>query len=83
MAKAVATECNIPFLAVKGPELLGSYVGESEANVREIFAAAREAALTSGGSRSALALESPDSKGGKVTKGPKACLVFFDELDSL
>ena len=32
-AKAIATECSLPFLSVKGPELLGSYIGESEANV--------------------------------------------------
>jgi len=44
IAKAVATECGLPFLSVKGPELLGSYVGESEANVRATFAAARKAA---------------------------------------
>jgi peroxin-6 len=44
VAKAVATECGLPFLSVKGPELLGSYVGESEANIRGIFESAREAA---------------------------------------
>jgi SpoVK/Ycf46/Vps4 family AAA+-type ATPase len=44
VAKAVATECGLPFLSVKGPELLGSYVGESEANVRTIFQSARDAA---------------------------------------
>ena len=47
IAKAVATECDLPFLSVKGPELLGSYVGESEENVRATFASAREAALGS------------------------------------
>jgi SpoVK/Ycf46/Vps4 family AAA+-type ATPase len=46
VAKAVATECNIPFLSVKGPELLGSYVGESEENVRTVFAQARQLAQT-------------------------------------
>lgn len=44
VAKAVATECGLPFLSIKGPELLGSYVGESEANVRAVFQSAREAA---------------------------------------
>eukprot|EP00547_Thalassionema_nitzschioides_P005667 CAMPEP_0194216776 /NCGR_PEP_ID=MMETSP0156-20130528/19643_1 /TAXON_ID=33649 /ORGANISM="Thalassionema nitzschioides, Strain L26-B" /LENGTH=744 /DNA_ID=CAMNT_0038945617 /DNA_START=88 /DNA_END=2322 /DNA_ORIENTATION=- len=44
VAKAVATECGLPFFSVKGPELLGSYVGESESNVRKIFQVAREAA---------------------------------------
>ncbi|CAJ1937167.1 unnamed protein product [Cylindrotheca closterium] len=45
VAKAVATECGLPFFSVKGPELLGSYVGESEASVRAIFHSAREAAV--------------------------------------
>ncbi len=44
VAKAVATECGLPFLSVKGPELLGSYIGESEANIRKIFSSARLAA---------------------------------------
>lgn len=35
IAKAVATECNLCFLSVKGPELLNMYVGQSEQNVRE------------------------------------------------
>ena len=47
VAKAVATECELPFFSVKGPELLGSYVGESEANVRMVFGAARQHALAS------------------------------------
>lgn len=37
VAKAVATECQMSFLSVKGPELLDAYVGESEKNVRELF----------------------------------------------
>ncbi|KAI9178875.1 peroxisomal assembly protein [Blastocladiella emersonii ATCC 22665] len=44
IAKAVATECQLNFLSVKGPELINMYVGESEANVRRIFARARDAA---------------------------------------
>ena len=43
LAKAVATECGLRFLAVKGPELINMYVGESERNVREVFARARAA----------------------------------------
>ena len=43
IAKAVATECSLNFLSVKGPELLNMYIGESEANVREIFERARQA----------------------------------------
>ena len=44
IAKAVATECRLSFMSVKGPELLDMYIGESEKNVRFVFAAAREAA---------------------------------------
>lgn len=44
VAKAVATECNLSFLAVQGPELLNMYVGQSEQNVREVFERARSAA---------------------------------------
>ena len=43
LAKAVATECNLNFLSVKGPELINMYVGESERNVRQVFATARAA----------------------------------------
>lgn len=37
LAKAVATECALNFLSVKGPELINMYIGESEKNVRDIF----------------------------------------------
>ena len=43
LAKAVATECALNFLSVKGPELINMYIGESEKNVRELFARARAA----------------------------------------
>ncbi|KAM8842020.1 peroxisomal ATPase PEX6 isoform 2-T2 [Synchiropus picturatus] len=44
LAKAVATECSMTFLSVKGPELINMYVGQSEQNVREVFSKARSAA---------------------------------------
>ncbi|XP_072031477.1 peroxisomal ATPase PEX6-like [Amphiura filiformis] len=43
LAKAVATECSLNFLSVKGPELINMYVGQSEENVREVFNRARGA----------------------------------------
>jgi peroxin-6 len=52
----------LPFLSVKGPELLGSYVGESEAQIRSTFQRARNVA---------------------EHNQPRACVLFFDELDSL
>ncbi len=44
LAKAVATESEANFIAVKGPELLSKWVGESEKAVREVFRKARMAA---------------------------------------
>ncbi|HEY2104751.1 MAG TPA: CDC48 family AAA ATPase [Candidatus Binataceae bacterium] len=44
LAKALATQSGINFIAVKGPELLSKYVGESERALREIFHKARQAA---------------------------------------
>nr|XP_042715996.1 ATPase family protein 2 homolog isoform X2 [Chrysemys picta bellii] len=41
IAKALANESGLNFLAVKGPELMNKYVGESERAVREIFRKAR------------------------------------------
>uniref|UniRef100_A0A3B5LYC1 Peroxisomal ATPase PEX6 n=1 Tax=Xiphophorus couchianus TaxID=32473 RepID=A0A3B5LYC1_9TELE len=43
LAKAVATECAMTFLSVKGPELINMYVGQSEENIREVFHKARSA----------------------------------------
>merc|ERR1711988_177486 len=44
LAKAVANECQANFISIKGPELLTMWFGESEANVREVFEKARQAA---------------------------------------
>ncbi|KAL3801980.1 hypothetical protein HJC23_010324 [Cyclotella cryptica] len=78
VAKAVARECGLPFLSIKGPELLGSYVGESEANVRAVFEAARLAASSSVKPHS---LDSGFENGCTAYGG--ASVLFFDELDSL
>ncbi|KAH0254695.1 AAA-domain-containing protein, partial [Aureobasidium melanogenum] len=43
LAKAIATEFSLNFFSVKGPELLNTYIGESEANVRRVFQRARDA----------------------------------------
>lgn len=43
LAKAIATECSLNFLSVKGPELINMYVGQSEQNVRDVFERARSA----------------------------------------
>lgn len=44
LAKAVANASQANFIAVKGPELLNKYVGESEKAVRGVFSRARTSA---------------------------------------
>ncbi|MEM4598687.1 MAG: CDC48 family AAA ATPase [Candidatus Diapherotrites archaeon] len=44
LAKAVANESEANFIAVKGPELISKWVGESERNIRKIFRKARQVA---------------------------------------
>ncbi|MEM4048913.1 MAG: CDC48 family AAA ATPase [Zestosphaera sp.] len=44
LAKAVATESGANFIAIKGPEILSKWVGESEKAIREIFRKARQVA---------------------------------------
>ncbi len=44
LAKALAHETETNFIAVKGPEFLSKWVGESERAVREVFRKARQAA---------------------------------------
>ena len=43
LAKAIANECGANFISIKGPELLDAHIGESEANIRALFAKARAA----------------------------------------
>ena len=42
LAKAVATESGANFIAVRGPEVLSKWVGESEKAIRQIFRKARQ-----------------------------------------
>ncbi len=44
LAKAAATESGANFIAVRGPEILSKWVGESEKAVRKIFERARQVA---------------------------------------
>ncbi|MFX1316018.1 MAG: CDC48 family AAA ATPase [Promethearchaeota archaeon] len=44
LAKAIATESQSNFIAIKGPEIFSKWVGESEKAVRDIFRKARQAA---------------------------------------
>lgn len=43
LAKAVASESEVNFISVKGPQLMSKWVGESEKGVREVFKKAKQA----------------------------------------
>jgi len=43
LAKAAASESEVNFISVKGPELMSKFVGESERGVREVFKKAKQA----------------------------------------
>lgn len=43
LARALATEVGVNFIAIKGPQLLSKYVGESERGIRELFKKAKQA----------------------------------------
>ena len=44
LARAAAAQCGANFISVRGSELLDRWLGQSEANVRDVFASARGAA---------------------------------------
>ncbi len=46
LAKAAANESEANFIAVKGPQLLSMWVGESEKGIREVFKKAKQVAPT-------------------------------------
>jgi len=41
VAKAIATESKLNFVAIKGPELFSKYVGDTEKAIRDLFKRAR------------------------------------------
>ncbi|XP_014481800.1 PREDICTED: peroxisome biogenesis factor 1 isoform X2 [Dinoponera quadriceps] len=43
LAKAIASECGVNLISIKGPELLSKYIGVSEESVRNVFERARRA----------------------------------------
>jgi len=45
LAKATANELNIPFLSVKGSDIMSKFVGEAEKNIRNLFETSRKYSL--------------------------------------
>ncbi|CAJ1059149.1 ribosome biogenesis protein SPATA5 [Xyrichtys novacula] len=83
IAKALANESGLNFLAVKGPELLSKYVGESERAVREVFRKARAVApsIVFFDEIDALASERGGSSSGGV--GDRVLAQLLTEMDGI
>ncbi|KAL8671787.1 MAG: hypothetical protein Q9168_003734 [Polycauliona sp. 1 TL-2023] len=81
VAKAVATETKLNFIAVKGAEFLSMYVGESERALRNLFRKARGAAP------SILFFDEIDAIGASRAKSPQGGLqvltTLLNELDGI
>ncbi|ODV88101.1 hypothetical protein CANARDRAFT_216292 [[Candida] arabinofermentans NRRL YB-2248] len=43
LASAIATQCGLNFISIKGPEILNKYIGASEQSIRELFERASSA----------------------------------------
>ncbi|KAH3668474.1 hypothetical protein OGAPHI_002228 [Ogataea philodendri] len=43
LASAVAAQCGLNFISIKGPEILNKYIGASEQSIRELFERAQSA----------------------------------------
>jgi transitional endoplasmic reticulum ATPase len=83
LAKALAGETEANFIAVKGPQLLSMWIGESERGVREIFRKARQAApcIIFFDEIDAVAPRRGGGEGGQVTERVVAQLLT--ELDGI
>lgn len=84
VAKAIATEFELNFLSIKGPELLDIYIGESEEHLRQVFSQARSSrpcVLFFDELDSLAIARGSDGDAGKVTDRLVAQLIT--ELDSL
>uniref|UniRef100_A0A914WHF9 AAA+ ATPase domain-containing protein n=1 Tax=Plectus sambesii TaxID=2011161 RepID=A0A914WHF9_9BILA len=86
IARALATESGLNFLAVKGPELFSKWVGESERAVRELFRRARQVApaIVFFDEIDALAVTRASQKeGGGSGVGDRVLAQLLTELDGL
>ncbi|KAJ1482582.1 P-loop containing nucleoside triphosphate hydrolase protein, partial [Baffinella frigidus] len=85
LAKALATESSLNFLAVKGPELLRKYVGDSEKAVAAVFRKARQAApsVIFFDEIDALAGHRAGGAGGASSAGQRVVAQLLSEMDGI
>ncbi|GAB1221748.1 hypothetical protein ENUP19_0083G0131 [Entamoeba nuttalli] len=82
-AKALASEAKCNFLAVKGPEMLSKYVGETEGKIKEIFMKARQNAPCVIFFDEIDGMLGVASERGKVGYGDRMLSQFLVEMDGL
>ena len=87
---ALARRCGLPILSVKGSELFGAYVGDTEAAIRELFHRARALAPSIlmldeidalAGSRGQVGLAGPSHGGSSVAE--RALSTLLNEMDGV
>ena len=83
LAKAVASESNANFIAVKGPELLSQWVGESARKVREVFRKAKQASPCIVFIDELDALAPSRGAGGASASGDAVTSQLLTELDGI
>jgi SpoVK/Ycf46/Vps4 family AAA+-type ATPase len=83
MAKALATESGLNFLAVKGPELFRKYVGDSEKAVAAVFRKARVAAPAVIFFDEIDALAPRRSSAGEGSAGQRVVSQLLNEMDGV
>jgi transitional endoplasmic reticulum ATPase len=84
LGKALATETQRNFIAIKGPELISKWVGESEKGIREVFRKARLAApsiLFFDEADALLPVRGPGDSDARVTE--KVISQFLTEMDGI
>jgi ATP-dependent 26S proteasome regulatory subunit len=83
LVKALATQGGFHFMAVKGPELLNKYVGESEKGIRDLFIRARtnSPSIIFFDEIDALALERGRQDSGRV--GDRVLSQLLSEMDGM
>lgn len=83
LAKALAHESETNFIAIKGPQLLSMWVGESERGVREVFRKARQAAPCIVFFDEIDALVPQRSAGGDSQATERVVSQFLSEMDGI
>ncbi|KAF0436992.1 AAA-domain-containing protein [Gigaspora margarita] len=85
MAKALATEAGLNFIAIKGPELFSKWVGESEKAVREVFRKARAASpsIIFFDEIDALTVKRSTNGGGGISVADRVLSQLLNELDGI